>query len=163
MAETALSGRPTATRPTLVTATALAAHLCCTRQYIARLTSDGVIGKSGAGYDQDQCRARYLTHLRSENRKSPRLIADAAYAKQKARWLELKIAQQEKTTMRVDDHNDIVESCAGIVLTKLSGWPPRIAGNDLVLRRKAEALLFELRVEIARACEAEADRRGEPK
>ena len=41
---------------------------------------------------------------------------------------------------------------AGLVLTKLSGWPARVAGTDLVVRRRAEAVLRELRNEIATLC-----------
>ena len=41
---------------------------------------------------------------------------------------------------------------ASLVLTKLGGWPARIAGADLGLRRRAEAVLRELRTEIAEAC-----------
>jgi len=48
------------------------------------------------------------------------------------------------------------------VLTKLGGWPARVAGADLVLRRKAEAVLHELRIEIATACREMADKNGEP-
>jgi hypothetical protein len=39
----------------------------------------------------------------------------------------------------------------------LSGWPARIAGHDLALRRKAEALIFELRTAIADHCQRRAD------
>jgi hypothetical protein len=48
------------------------------------------------------------------------------------------------------------------VLTHQSGWPARIAGPDVVLRRKAEGLVRELRTEIAKACEVQADLCGEP-
>jgi len=51
---------------------------------------------------------------------------------------------------------------AGLVLTKLGGWPARIAGADLGLRRRAEAVLHELRTEIANACLEMADKCGEP-
>jgi hypothetical protein len=49
-----------------------------------------------------------------------------------------------------------------VVLTHLSGWPARIAGADLGLRRKAEAVLRELRVELSEAASKIADERGEP-
>jgi hypothetical protein len=56
----------------------------------------------------------------------------------------------------------MVDSFAGIVFTALGGWPARVAGTDLVVRRRAEAILFELRTEIANACQAMADKNGEP-
>ena len=108
-------------------------------------------------YDQDQCRARYLAHLRSGNRKSPRIAADAEYAKQKAHWLALKIAQQERTTMPVSEYVETIEEIAGVTLTELGAWPARLAGGDLLLRRRAEGLLFELRTKIANVCNARAD------
>ena len=43
------------------------------------------------------------------------------------------------------------------VLTALSGWPARIAGTDLVLRRRIEAAVRELRVEISTTASAMAD------
>ena len=51
---------------------------------------------------------------------------------------------------------------AGLVLTKLGGWPARVAGTDLVVRRRAEAVLRELRSGIAEVASKLADQRGEP-
>ena len=64
--------------------------------------------------------------------------------------------------MRRDDHNAMIDQMAGLVLTKLGGWPARIAGHDLSLRRKAETLVYEMRTEISEACTKLADERGEP-
>ena len=64
--------------------------------------------------------------------------------------------------MRRDVHEAMIDAMAGLMLTKLSGWPARIAGADLALRRRAEALLRELRTEIAEACTKLADEQGEP-
>jgi hypothetical protein len=47
-------------------------------------------------------------------------------------------------------------------LTKLGGLQARVAGADLGARRKAEAVIFELRREIAEACNKMGDERGEP-
>ena len=64
--------------------------------------------------------------------------------------------------MRRDEHEAMIDQMAGLVLTKLGGWPARIAGADLGLRRRAEAMLRELRSEIAEACTKLADEQGEP-
>jgi hypothetical protein len=58
-----------------------------------------------------------------------------------------------------------MDEVLGLTLTHLSGWPARISGHDQALRRKAEALIFELRTEIANACQRQADEleRNEPK
>ncbi len=64
--------------------------------------------------------------------------------------------------MRRDAHEAMIDRMAGLVLTKLGGWPARIAGSDLVVRRRAEAVLRELRTEIVEACTKLADEQGEP-
>jgi hypothetical protein len=56
----------------------------------------------------------------------------------------------------------MIDEMAGLVLTKLGGWPARVAGSDLVVRRKAEAVLRELRTEIANASLEMADKCSEP-
>ena len=56
----------------------------------------------------------------------------------------------------------MIDQMAGLVLTKLGGRPARIAGADLGLRRRAEAVLHELRTEIAEACTKMAHEANEP-
>jgi hypothetical protein len=149
--------------PERVSSATLAAHLTMTRQNVARLTAEGILERTSAGYLMDDSRRRYIRHLREEYRKSPRAAADADLQRHKARLLEMKIAEQEREAILVSDHNDFVHESIGLVLTYLSGWPARIGGHDLALRRKAEALVFELRTEIANQCQRLADEHGEPK
>ena len=59
-------------------------------------------------------------------------------------------------------HEAMIDQMAGLVLTKLGGWLAHIAGADLGLRRRAEAVLRELRTEIAEACSKLADEQSEP-
>jgi hypothetical protein len=54
-----------------------------------------------------------------------------------------------------------MDELAGLVLTTLSGWPARIAGQDLPLRRKAENLMSELRTELANAALERGKRDGD--
>jgi hypothetical protein len=56
----------------------------------------------------------------------------------------------------------MIDQMAGLVLTKLGGWPARVAGADLVMRRRAEAVLRELRVEISKLVTKLADESNEP-
>jgi len=104
---------------------------------------------------------RYLAHLRSENRRSPRAAAEAELHRQRARLLELRIAKQERALMLVSDHEAAIDQMAGVVLTALGGWPARVGGADLGVRRRAEAVLRELRTEIAETCLRLANERGE--
>jgi hypothetical protein len=64
--------------------------------------------------------------------------------------------------VRRDAVNALIDAICGLVLTHLSGWPARIAGQDLGLRRRAEAVLRELRVEMSEAATKLADESGEP-
>ena len=57
----------------VVTANSLATHLGCTRQNIARLTAEAIIEQRSDGhFDQTASRLKYIRHLRSDNRRSPR-------------------------------------------------------------------------------------------
>jgi hypothetical protein len=63
--------------PERVSSVILAAHLCMTRQNVARLTAEEILERTSAGYLTDDSRRRYIQHLRKEYRKSPRAAADA--------------------------------------------------------------------------------------
>ena len=64
----------------LVIAGALAAHLSCVRSYIAKLVDQGILERRSDGrFDQDQCRAKYIAHLKEERKRSRRLAADAEF------------------------------------------------------------------------------------
>jgi hypothetical protein len=147
----------------VVTANSLATHLGCTRQNIAWLTAQAIIEqRSDGNYDQTASRLKYIKHLRDEHRKSPRTQADADHVKVKTEMLQLRLMEKQRTLVRRDAHEAMIDQMAGLVLTKLGGWPARIAGTDLGLRRRAEVLLRELRTEIAEACTKLADESGEP-
>jgi len=115
-----------------------------------------------AGFNQDDCRLKYLTHLRAERKRSPRAEADADHLKAKTGMLKLRLMERKSELVRRDEHEAMIDQMAGLVLTKLRGWPARVAGTDPAMRRGAEAVLYELRVEIATACREMADKNGEP-
>jgi len=54
-----------------------AAHLDMTRQNAARLTAEGILERTSAGYLMHNSRVRYIRHLREEYRKSPRAAVEA--------------------------------------------------------------------------------------
>jgi hypothetical protein len=166
VATTTLNDRPKrrngAARDPLVSASALAVHLGCSRPYIAKLVAEGVIEKRGGGYYQDQCRLRYLTHLRRENRRSPRSEADTAHIAVKTEMLQLRLMEEKRDLVRMDEVNEMLDSMMGLVLTKLGGLPARVGGTDLVARRRAEAVVFAIRTELADEFQRRADERGEP-
>ena len=121
-----------------------------------------MIQRQDDGFPLDQSRVAYLRYLRRERRQSPRNEADAAHALAKAALLRIKIAEKQRTLVPRDVYESMIDQIAGLVLTKLSGWPARVAGTDLVVRRRAEAVLHELRTEMANTCLEMADKCDEP-
>ena len=71
--------RPRSRRPASVSASALALHLDCSRTYLGKLETEGVIQRQGDGFPLDQSRVAYLRYLRRERRQSSRSEADAAH------------------------------------------------------------------------------------
>jgi hypothetical protein len=151
-------------RPVVVAnATQLGQHLDLTRQRVAALADEHVIERLPDGrFDQDDCRLRYLRWLRDPARRSARSEADAAHVQAKTEMLQIKLAEKRRDLVRRDEANALLDEVAGVMLTHLSAWPARIAGPNLELRRRAEALLIELRRDIAIACDRLGDERGEP-
>jgi hypothetical protein len=149
--------------PVLVSGYKLATHFGVVRQHIDQLTAQGVIERRSDGlFDQDVSRLKYLTHLRAEHKRSPRTEADAEHTAAKAALLRIRIEEKRRELVRREDVNELLDCIAGLVLTKLGGLPARVGGADLVARRKAEGVVLEIRREIAAACNAMADERGEP-
>src|SRR4051812_8060593 len=86
----------------VVTANSLATHLGCTRQNIARLTTEAVIEQRSDGcYDQTASRLRYIKHLRSP--RSPRTQADADHVKVKTEMLRLRLLEKRRELVKRED------------------------------------------------------------
>ena len=146
----------------IVTANGLATHLGMTRQNVARLTAEAVIEqRSDGGYDQTASRLRYLKHLRSDNRRSPRTQADADHVKVKTEMLQLRLVEKRRILVLREDANALIDEMCGVVLTHLSGMAARCS-RDMVVRRNIDAVVFQVRTEIAQVCEKLADERAEP-
>jgi hypothetical protein len=139
----------------------LALHLDCSRAYIGKLEAEGVIQRQGDGFPLDQSRLAYLRYLRRERRQSPRTEADAAHAKAKTELLQIKIMEKQRTLMRRDAMNVLLDEICGVMLTHLSGMAARCS-NDLTVRRKIDAVVHQVRTEIAEHCIKIAHERGEP-
>jgi hypothetical protein len=93
----------------VVTANSLATHLGMTRQNVARLTAEAVIEQRSDGcYDQTASRLRYIKHLREQQRRSPRVEADAEHAKAKTAMLQLRLMERQR---------ELVQEC------HLQNWP----------------------------------------
>ena len=147
--------------PDTVSASALAQHLDCSRAYIGKLEADGVIQRQGDGFPLDQCRVAYLRYLRRERQQSPRSEADADHVKVKTEMLQLRLMEKRGELVRREDMNALLDEICGITLTHLSGMAARCS-SDLVVRRKIDAVVRQVRTEIAEHCIKMADERGEP-
>jgi hypothetical protein len=149
-------------KPATVSASALAQHLDCSRTYVAKLEAEGVIQRQGGGFPLDQSRVAYLRYLRRERQQSPRATADAEHASAKAALLRIRIEEKKRELVPRDVYESMIDQMAGLMLTNLGGWPARVAGHDIGVRRRAEAVLRELRTELANACLEMAAKCGEP-
>ena len=74
--------------PVLVTSPKLALHFGVARQRIHRLVHGRDQRRADGPFDQDVSRLKYLNHLRSEHRRSPRAAADAKHAEAKTAFAD---------------------------------------------------------------------------
>jgi phage terminase Nu1 subunit (DNA packaging protein) len=153
--------RPRSRKLATVSASALALHLDCSRTYVGKLEAEGVIQRQGGGFPLDLSRVAYLRYLRRERQQSPRSEADAEHAKAKAALLRLRIAEKQRELVPRADFDAVIDGIAGVVLTHLSGMAARCS-NDLMVRRKIDAVVYEVCKEMAKVALEMADKNGEP-
>ena len=131
---------------------ALAAHLGVSRQYVEVLVTQGVFDRRADGkFDLDAARLRYIKHLRSDARRSPRIEVASAHVAAKTEMLQLKLAQQRRELVLQSDVDAMLDNLIGILLTGLSGLPARIS-RDPVTRRNVELACRQIRTELATVC-----------
>ena len=70
-------------------------------------------------------------------------------------------AEKQRELVPRADFDVVIDDIAGVVLTHLSGMAARCS-NDLMVRRKIDAVVYEVRKEIAKVCLEMADKCGEP-
>ena len=104
--------RPRSAKPTTVSASVLAQHLDCSRTYIGKLETEGVVQRQGGGFPLDQSRVAYLRYLRRERQQSPRAAADAEHAKAKTELLQIRIEEKKRTLVRRDAHEAMIDRMA---------------------------------------------------
>ena len=120
-----------------------------------------MVQRQGDGFPLDQSRVAYLRYLRRERQQSPRTQADADHVKAKTEVLQLKLMQARNELVRRADVDALVDGIAGTVLTHLSGMAARCS-RDMVVRRSIDAVVMQIRREIAEACSRAADAANEP-
>jgi hypothetical protein len=98
----------------LVSGYDLARHFGCSGQTVDLLAQQGVIERRSDGkFDQDVSRLKYLTHLRSEHRRSPRAAADAKHALAKAALVRIRIEKKQRELVRRDEVDALIDGIAG--------------------------------------------------
>ena len=158
----AVSANGAASGLVLVSGAKLGEHFGVSRQQVDRLTADGVIERRPDGlFDQDQSRLKYFNHLRAEHRRSPRTLADVEHANARTAWLRLRVAEREGRLIELDEAVETVEAIMGVVLTHLSGMAARCT-RDLSVRRAIDAVVYEVRTEMADVASRLAQQRVEP-
>jgi hypothetical protein len=99
--------------------------------------------------------------LRRERRQSPRSEADADHVKVKTEMLQLRLMEKKRELVRRTDVDELIDGIAGVVLIHLSGMSARCS-RDMQVRRNIDAVVRQVRSEIAEACSKIADECGEP-
>jgi len=156
--------RPRSRKPATVSASALARHLDCSRTYITKLVDQGMIERRADGrFDQDQCRAKYIAHLRAEHKRSPRSEADSAFTLAKAELIQLRIQEKKRSLLPADDVLEQLDTMTGLFLSGLSGFAARCGGRDMATRHAIDKAVYDLRLDISNAATALADKYQEPK
>jgi len=146
-----------------VSASALAQHLDCSRAYVGKLESEGVVRRTTDGYPLDEARVSYIRFLRRDRKRTPRHDADAKYTRAKTEMLQLKLAEKRGELIRQSDVDALIDQLLGITLTAMSSMPARRAPRgNLATRRCIEQVVFEVRTEIANIAQRKADEAGEP-
>ena len=69
--------------------------------------------------------------------------------------------EKQRKQLRQDDVDELIDRIAGITLTHLSGMR-RNCSRDMVVRRNINAVVMQIRREIAEACSKAADAANEP-
>jgi hypothetical protein len=146
-----------------VSAVKMAAHLDMERAWLAKLVSQGVLAQRPDGrFDLDSVRRAYLGFLRTERKRSPKSEADSAFTQAKAELLQIKIGERKKELMMASECYGMLDEVHGLFMTHLSGLAAKIGGRDLSLRRKVEAAIYDMRVELSNEAAKRANERGEP-
>ena len=149
--------------PVPVSSAALAEHLACVPSYIRKLVDAGVIERRSDGkFDQDQCRTKYLAHLREDRKRSPKSAADVEFTSAKAELIRLRIDEKKRTTILREEAMDREDKLVGLFLSALSSMPAQCAVGDLQIRRRLERWVHTTRTDIAADLNKLADEAGEP-
>ena len=144
-------------KPATVGASALALHLDCSRTYIGKLEAEGVIQRQDA---LDQSRG-HLRYLRRERQQSPRSEADADHVKVKTEMLQLRLMEKQQGTGAAGRRRCLDRPARWHHADASIGMAAR-RSRDILVRRNIDAVVMQIRRDIAEACSKAADEANEP-
>jgi hypothetical protein len=125
---------------------------------IDQLLAEGVVRREGKGrYKLKENVVSVFRWLRSDQRRSARSQADAEWRRQRAREIELRVAERERRLVPVDDAFEVVDVTIGLMRSEIGGVPARIT-RDLALRRQIDGVLNDVLTRVGAKLAAEADR-----
>lgn len=154
---------PASTLPdAFVTASALAALTGRSRAWVFAMLKDQEVSKDGRGrYRIADVIPALIRHYEALMQKTSKSAASSRVTDARTREIELRIAQQERSLIPIDDAEMAMSQLAGVVNAELSGLPARL-GRDMAVRRKAEAEVHGTRQRISAALDrlSEASRTG---
>jgi len=140
-----------------VSATQLAQCLDVSRPYISKLETENVLQRAQKGYPLGASIIAYIRHLRRVRQQSLQATATAEFQRAKAEWLALRIAEHRREHMLTAECESMLDEAVGVTLTHMSSLPALLFPTDLQGRRRAEAVIIQIRRAIADECRRRAD------
>jgi hypothetical protein len=117
--------------------------------WIRRLTNEGVFSKVDGRYRLIDTVQAYLRYVKDEQRRTGKAAVTNRVIEARAREIELRTAQRERSLIEIDDVLGTLDEMVGMFLTGLSELPAACGGRDLTARRTIEAATRDLRQRIA--------------
>src|SRR5262245_1296858 len=165
---------PSADRlPDIVSTNELARVLGVTARTLGYLVEKGVLRRAAAGrYDLAESVQALIRHEREQAEKRAEKKVHDPLREKRAEELQQRIDYRKGITMLVEEHEAVMERCAGKCLEIISGLPARIT-SDLRERQRIESVCDDARrdlsrhfreqaTEIERTVAAQAERRTLP-
>jgi hypothetical protein len=123
---------------------AVARHLLLSPARIRELEAEGIFQRLNGKLDLDECRHRYIDHLRQRRPRSP---ADEKWREERARQLALQNAVKARELIPFTEANEGLETVIGLVLAELYGMGARVS-RDLEVRRRIDEDIVAVRRRI---------------
>lgn len=136
--------------PETIPITSFATLLGITPRRVRQQIAAGLVKAAGRGEVEFAASIRALLEDAREARETaPLAAARAQLLRARAASAEIELAKRDGLLMDVEEARALFQELAGLLVAGLSGLPVRIAGRDVAMRRKVEAICDQLRNELA--------------